>query len=68
MLFILTATVWLVVVFFAFAICRLGALSDLALAEWIATSYLAKHKGVPAESPAEQFPLDPPRGVYRAMG
>lgn len=68
MLFILIATAWLAVVFFALTICRLGALSDLALAEWIATSYVAKHKDVLAEGPAEQFPLDPPRGGYRATG
>jgi hypothetical protein len=67
-LFILIATAWLAVVLFAWTMCRLAALSDVALAEWIATRYLAEHKAVPAGSPAEQVPLNPQRGVYRAMG
>ena len=68
MLFILIAAAWLAVVFFALTMCRLAALSDVALAEWIATRYLAEHKAVSAEGPAEQLPLDPQRGVYRATG
>jgi hypothetical protein len=43
--------------------CRLAALSDdssaVALAERIATSYLAEHIAVPADSPAERLPLTP---------
>lgn len=59
MLFILIPTAWMAVAFLALAICRLAALSDdsgaVALAEWMATSYFAEHKDVPAESPSEQL-------------
>ena len=72
MLFILIPTAWFAVVFFALTMCRVAALSDdshsVAVAEWIATSYLAEHKAVPPNSPAEQLPLDPQRAVYRATG
>lgn len=54
------------------SMCRLAALSDhkhaVALAEWIATSYLAEHKAVPAEQPREQFRFDPRDEVFRATG
>jgi hypothetical protein len=69
---ILIATAWLIVVFFALTMCRLAARSDdsqaFALAERIAMSYLAAHKAVPADRPAEQRSPDPQRAVYRATG
>lgn len=72
MLFILVPIAWLAVVIFALTMCRLAARSDdshaVALAERIAASYLVEHKGAPAEGSAEQLPLDPQRGVYRATG
>jgi hypothetical protein len=48
--------------------CRLAALSDVALTERIATRYLAERKAVRAGGPAEQLPHDPQRGDYRATG
>ena len=72
MLFILFPTAWLAVVVLALIMFRVAAFSDdshaVALAEWITTSYLAEHKAVPADSPAEQLPPDPHRAVYRATG
>lgn len=69
MLLILIAAAWLAVAFFALIMCRLAALSDdsraVAVAEWIAASYLAEHKGAPVDSSAEHlpgaaYPVQPP--------
>jgi hypothetical protein len=58
-LFILIPAAWLAVAVFALTMCRLAARSDDSrangLAEWIATSYLAEHEDVPADSSAGQF-------------
>jgi hypothetical protein len=62
----------LAVVFFALTMCRSAALSDdsndVALAERIATNYLAEQKAVLADSRAEQLPTDPHHEAYRATG
>ena len=72
MLLILIPTVWLAVVLFVLAMCRVAARSDdshaVALTEWIATSNLAEHEAAPADSPDEQLVFDPQRGVERAAG
>jgi hypothetical protein len=69
-LFILIPAAWSAVLLFVWIACRVGALSDesyaVALAEWVATSYLAEHEAPSDERPDEQLP--PSRRAYRAAG
>jgi hypothetical protein len=71
-LFVLIPAAWLAVLFFAWAMCRLAALSDHARAgapdERIGTSHAAEHESAPAGSPNEQPACDIQRGGYRAAG
>ena len=71
-LFVLIPTVSVAIAWFGLSMCRLAALSDdnhaVALAEWIATSYLAEHKAVPADHPCEQIPFDHRGETFGATG
>jgi hypothetical protein len=62
----------LAVVFFALAMCHLGARSDesqdVALAEAIATSDRAARKNLAAGGPPEWLTSDPQRRAYRRTG
>jgi hypothetical protein len=69
---ILITSAFLAVLFLALTMCRVAALSDdchaVAVAEWIATTYLAERDAAPAEGPGEQQPSEAPRGAYRRAG
>jgi hypothetical protein len=71
-LLVLIPTAWLAVVFFAVAMFRLAAQSDdsqaVALAERIATTYRAERRAGPAESPADQLPVEAKSRLHRAAG
>jgi hypothetical protein len=62
----------LAVVFFALAMFRLAALSDdsqaVALAERIATTYLAERGPMPDEGPGDHLPGEPQQRFHRATG
>jgi hypothetical protein len=71
-LLLLIATALVALALFGLSMCRLAALSDhnhaVALAEWIATSYLSEHEAAPAHHPSEQIPSDPRDEAFRATG
>ena len=72
MLFVLIPTALVAVALFGLCMCRLAALGDnnhdVALADWIATSYLAEHKAVPADRPSERLQPDARGEAFRATG
>ena len=72
MLFLLISAAWSAVLFFAWAICRLAALSDGSLAEAldeaIGNSTAVAPEAAPAEHPDEQLPGAARRGGFRATG
>lgn len=72
MLFLLIPAAWSAVLFLAWAICRLAALSDGSLAEAldeaIGNSIAVAPEAGPAEHPDEQLPGGARRGGFRATG
>jgi hypothetical protein len=61
-LVVLIPTVLVASALLGLGMCRLAALSDnrhaVALADWIATTYLTEHQSVPADQLGEQLPID----------
>jgi hypothetical protein len=71
-LFLLIPAAWLAVLFFAWAMCRLAALSDgtrtSELDERLASSDAPEQRSAPADGRDEQLPHEVQRGGYRAAG
>jgi hypothetical protein len=71
-LFLLIPAAWLAVLFFAWAICRLAALSDDTrtgtLHHRLAASDPAEHESASADGRDEQLPHEVKTGGYRAAG